>query len=164
MKPKTKPFSKLTKAQQRVAIAEDALAQIEAKTIRVKSGNYIRLPVGMVEFKQGTQLSSSTPCQACQIGQGIICGIRLFNEDTATDNGGSAVMALRLIERWFPTKTAVMMEGAFEDGCWTSEFKAEVSDGDRESLRLFKRRHRSFKARSIGIWKNIIANKGEFIP
>lgn len=166
---KTKPFSKLTKAQKRVAIAKDAIKQIREKRMRVAHGEYI-IFCGMEPIRQGNvdvvALSKKRPCKVCQIGQAIVSGIRLFNTCT-TRSDISPDSAREMVTTWFNAKNASLMEVAFEGYTYAGPCGIGprlIDDFERAKAISFHRKHKSHSTRSIAIWKNIILNNGTFKP
>lgn len=146
MKTKTKPFSELTKAQQRVAVAEDAIQQIKAGRFKMEKGTYLRrLDDGMQHFNQELLLTGAE-CGVCGIGAALCSLVRLDNKLDVKGRPSSHQMKVRLLDV-FSTKDISNIEHAFERWNFTSRFRQ-----NKESNR------------AIAIFKNIIRNKGEFIP
>src|SRR6185437_4537611 len=158
-----KPFHRLTDAQKRVAIAKDAIKQIKLGAFKVYPSCYITLLHGLDEFRKGDskELTKKTPCKVCQIGQGIISGIRLFNRVTAFDIMTDEESALDLITRWFSRRTAVLMEGAMmSHRCRNGEVRSwpgwltrellnnrdKITREEEDRLVSFQAKHRSHKA------------------
>jgi hypothetical protein len=165
-KTKQKPFGKLTKAQKRVAIAKDAIKQITAKSLTVESGRYVVLPNNVAVLNQTSARRMKGPCRVCQIGQAIVCGIKLFNEtSTESIEGSETNRAMKLVTRWFSEESAVAMEGSFENqDNWVTENRVVFAYDKLLRIAAFRKRHKTYRARSVAIWKNVIRNKGEFVP
>lgn len=169
MKTKTKKtFSRLTKAQQRVAIAKDAIEQLKARRFVASPGSYIR---DKIRDGANRSISQETvggrtfrPCRVCMIGQAIVSGIRLFNklEVESCEVSGSGLH--HELKRWFTSSQAAMLEVAFEKRnvgyrmhTWTDEYSAAVNFGHHNKCR-------TPYSLSIAIWKNVIKNNGTFKP
>lgn len=165
---KTK-FNKLTKAQKRVAIAKDAIKQIRAKTIEVTQGNYFESHSIEIVSRSNikTAINKAEPCQVCQIGQAIVCGIRLFNSEKVY-NGMEPHNAAGIVQRWFGLKNAALMEWAFEgfgeDASGIGVGHKLVGLKSRIRAGAFYDRYPNDARRSIAIWENVIKNKGQFKP
>lgn len=164
-----KTFTRLTAAQKRVAIAKDAIKQLVAGRFLASRGTYIS-DNGMYYTDHNRHISQDTvgkrtfkPCRVCQIGQAIVSGIRLFNRleiDTNTVSGSDLHREMR---RWFTRRQTNLLETAFERrslgrriGIWDTGCFDAVNFGGNKC--------RTPRALSIAIWKNVIRNKGTFIP
>lgn len=175
MKPKTKtPFRKLTAAQKRVAIAKDVLKQIAMRKYRVRLGRYISwlepksLPVCELIFKQSTLCDPNRQaCRVCAIGGAIASGIRLFDKKITGPLMGQGMQAGGIVSEWFTPAQALLIEAAFESTCSQT---MQGFDGNFTTIEdharciAFRARHRSPVSRAKAIFRNIIANKGEFVP
>lgn len=159
---KTKSFNQLAAAQKRVAIAKDAIAQIVAGRFIIQHGKYFDWN-GSGEAGQSELTDEKTVCTVCQLGATMASAVRLFNSVSVSKNGCNDSEVLITLGHWFEASQISLMEGCFElDNSWLTEGFAV--DADLDAIAAFKRKHKSFHKRSLAIFRNIIANKGEFKP
>lgn len=145
----------LTPDQMRVAIAKDVIKQIDAHIYKATQGIYFKQIIGMdgpfpihrdKYFNPITQtnVGEIKSCQVCAIGSVILSGIRLFNE---VEFGRTHKASYDAVQIWFDMDQAILIEKAFE---W-------------QSTRFYKR-YPAATDRLKAIMKNIIRNKGKFVP
>ncbi len=181
-------FKKATAAERRVMIAKDVITALEQKTIRSVSGNWVKThdqlfkeetldkfwdgDAKIIETIEKTQISDAiknVKCDVCALGALFVCGVRRFNKITfgkLSDEvfGGTEAGEFEhehldyFLKGYFSESQLSLIEIAFEKG-----MGAYIATSNKENLamRMFKG---SPKIRMIGIMKNIIKNKGQFIP
>jgi len=158
---------KETKAEQRVAIARDALAWIEAEALIPAQGGYVRFHMdhGLLNLPSDQQLRDAKlgPCRVCGIGAVFIAKAVRYNKVTVGDlNSGQYHRALK---DTFSRQQMLLIETAFEQSDLTSPYSAETA---KESLAVDRAREfctsDKTAVRLIAILNNIIANNGTFKP
>lgn len=138
----------MTPAQKRVAIAKDVIAQIELKTIKpANDGWYLySLNRGAWTPPSGTDVQSVIPalgkCTVCAVGAAFLSGVRLFDGVKSGSNTLNGLASNR-IKKWFGRNQRCEIENAFET----------------DYLDI-----RSPAKRLTVIMRNIIRNRGKFIP
>lgn len=153
-------FDKLTKMQQRVVIAKDLIARIQAKTFLPSSGTYL-MPKRGEWFRGLDGLSRTTEvrdalkgkaCRGCEIGGLFLCAVDRHNKLRLGDLGAVEENAQgfnEYLRRWFSEEDLALLEQAFEG--WY-EFADWRDAHPRDSERM------------VLIAKNMIKNKGRFVP
>lgn len=165
------PFNKLSKAQQRVAIAQDAIKQIKAEKYRIETGRWADIEIGTPEdleevpdIDQNILLNGFAPiqrkitCTCCAVGAAFLSSIRLANKAVITDGAVESLEeSAAQLGNYFSKDQIELIEEAFEKGggyCHTDTAKG-VS---------FGRDYDDETERALAIFKNIVKNKGEFKP
>ena len=174
-------FKKASKAQKRVMIAQDVIAQIKAKRYVPESGTFVIANWSeKIDYKdhsdniqEAFQKKQIETCQVCALG-GLFMSCTNLNNNTnfeqleqaedlgeMIDNEGRisngmdkffSVNQLKLIETYFENA-----QGYFRD--------YEVSINIPESHRnAFHNQYLDDDERMIAIMENIVNNKGTFIP
>jgi len=166
------PFNKLSKAAQRVAIAQDAIRQIKANKYYISTGRWVDVAVeasdavesGMPDIDQQALLYGlpavprKITCTCCAGGAAFLSSIRLA--DKAVIQGGAVETleeAADQLKRYFSQDQIDLIEEAFEKGggyCHTDK-------GDGVAFGLD---YKDATERALAIFKNIVKNKGEFKP
>jgi hypothetical protein len=177
----SKTLSKMTKAEARVAIAKDALAQLRANKYLAEEGAYVSftnsLPINEDDEKSMDQqlcklLPKAGSCTVCARGALFLSTIRKFNHFTVADlleNGGDATCAihdtLRPVEdRYFTNHQLALIEHAFE-GQEIGNITFSLCSEEMENCELFFKHYDcDDDLRLENILKNIIRNKGTFVP
>lgn len=163
---KKKEFDKLTEAEQRVVIAEDLIARLDAKTFIATKGTYWRANVRTPRNRE-TQLRDvykGKVCRGCQIGGMFACALDRHNalklSDLGTYSSPACLSDARMREyltQWFSEKDISAMERAFE--AWEPD-----SGTDQTDFRPFGQAFPLSKDRMRLIAENVIKNKGQFMP
>lgn len=158
-------FSRLSKAQKRVAIAQDAIQQIKAGQFQIEDHVWAELLLDdgedMTVNQQALLVGKPVQCKCCAVGACFLSSMRLDNRaefnSTAEQND-----AYRQLKRYFSKDQINQIEAAFElgDGAVTAD------DDDEKYGRAirFGRRFKNQERRAIGIFKNIIRHGGQFVP
>ena len=166
-------FKKLSKKKQRVTVAEDVIAQLEAKTLKAGQGLFLDIYVDNDDNESfleedARKFFSQAPdkniqCTACGLGSMMVAKARLENhatvDDVATDTISGEDIEIILMQI-FSSDTIRNIEVCFEKGYG---FYDENDDEDQPAIK-FGKRFRNPNNRLIAICKNIIKNEGEFIP
>lgn len=147
----------LTDAQRmklRVLLARDVLKLMEAKKIKAKSGVYVdlgtrysRLSRRTVDIQDVIE-KAKQPCKVCLLGAAMLAFAHRHDEVTAGSRLISREECVDPLERLFSPVELAQLEAAFEG--WGP---SDLLDGEENDDR-----------RLTGIMKNVIANKGVFVP
>ncbi len=165
------PFNKLSKAAQRVAIAQDAINQIKAEKYYIKTGRWVNIKIQTPEdleevpdIDQNILLNGFAPiqrkitCTCCAIGAAFLSSIRLANKAVITDGAVESLKeSVEQLGNYFSKDQIELIEEAFEKG-----FGYCHTDGRRG--RGFGCSYYDETERALAIFKNIVKNKGEFKP
>ena len=168
-------FKKANKAQKRVMIAQDVLAQLKAKRYVAESGCWVRIhysPTTVAETDSVQELfveKKIESCNVCALG-GLFMSCTNFNNntllkdlDSVSEYLGSLVdegeKLSNKLNKIFSTNQLKLIEIYFEanDGY----FRDYDEDGRIEA---FYNKHSSDKKRLKLIMENIVENKGTFVP
>lgn len=188
-----KPFSKLSKTEQRVAIAKDALKWLRSPNIKAKTGTYVEIIKGLEKLQIGDQLDEKLPeikCAVCAKGALFIAHVDMFDNCMIKGEPKSLWSGARKpyrfefsdeetiserLSKHFSQLQLDMIEAAFEKKIvedHTGNLKSDKFDHNYDNIPTevgkacikFGRKYRSDKNRLEAILKNIIKNKGEFKP
>lgn len=178
-------FQAATKAEKRVLIAKDVIAQIRAKRLRAKSRAWIipenldtpaALPFDAFYDKDASVqklfLSKEmAPCNCCALG-GLFMSCTLYNNKTTVQELDQAADDLgRMIEadgpsngltKFFSRDQLQLIEYAFEGG--DGYFNDWGLSGGAVENAYANYNHIDDEKRLIAIMENIIENKGTFKP
>ena len=135
MNKKTK-FDRMTKPQQRVAIAKDVLKQIHAGRTQATKGIYLK------KVGYHGRPGPGEPCVACAVGALFVSKYNLFNGKWVDE--ADRFNTSNLLSPYFSNKQMMNIEMAFEV-TWSSE----ISNNED---------------RMIAIMQNIIDHDGTFKP
>lgn len=171
---KKKPFSKMTKAEKRMAIAEDALKWLSLGKIGAISGNYFDSPEVNTELEKLTGRKTldlqeilekeGTTCEVCAKGALFAADVlRRDNFRMGINNIyiGSLTIEQKLADIFDPLQLH-LIEAAYEGVVVYGE--NEMPEILIKKSRAFYGKYSTSEARMIAIMKNIIKNKGEFKP
>lgn len=167
------PFEKLTKKQQRIAIAKDVLAQLDARKIIAEAGRYaVRRTKWQYNQEAHTSEQVDDGCQACALGSLFVCAVELDGKPPGPRERGSIYglphtaydSRQPVINKLLPyfSKTQLnLIESAYERHPYNGNgyksrdaiaFGKRYDSNDYDDLRLRV------------IMQNIIDNDGRFIP
>jgi hypothetical protein len=156
-------FGGMSPAEQRVAIARDALSWLKARALIAQKGFYTkRLEAPTGPLKSNVQLREQTlgRCQVCGIGALFLAKAVRFNDVTGWDYlMGNPRDKLK---RHFSLDQLDMIEVAFEQDVY-SWIRAKDATALNKA-KTFAPREGDPGARLTAILKNIIANNGTFVP
>jgi hypothetical protein len=181
--PAVKKKVRLTKAEQRVQIAKDALKWIKKPNVKVKDkSSYFKINKGQEHLEIGTDLNQHLKkihCTVCAKGALFLshvdrfdnCKIQPFVKGSSipdTDFDDERSIKHRL-SKHFSASQLDMIECAFErEIIYDSTRKLTNEPGQKENIAkaciTFGKHHRKPVDRLEAILKNIVKNKGEFIP
>jgi hypothetical protein len=168
-------FKKANKAQKRVMIAQDVLAQLKAKRYVAESGCWVRIhysPATVAETDSVQELfveKKIESCNVCALG-GLFMSCTNFNNNTLlkdldsvseylgslVDEGKKLSNKLNSI---FTTNQLKLIESYFEAN---GGYFRDYDEDDR--IEAFYNKHSSDKKRLQLIMENIVENEGTFVP
>ncbi len=180
-----KVFTEATPSQRRVLVAKDVIKQINDNKIIADTGNWVtNLPtnwIGSPSYNKDESLQCRMlgdpefSCTACALGS-IMVSLVGFKNQVKTTGAGSVLSWQHLrrkssdvigIQKLFSKKQLSMIEIAFERGSGyfqKDKRKAPISAAEYNRCRAFGDETYGPHDRLIAIMKNIIKNKGEFVP
>lgn len=183
---RNKRFWAMPKAKQRVAVAVDILKQLECNFYSAESGTYFEfshldnidsdsVPLKLDELLAEAKKKKAI-CNVCQIGAAFTSLVRLgdkaesqyfLGEGGVGEGSGIGSIEMRTqLEKVFSSDQICLIECAFE----SSTSYNRPSEGYNAPYEVRKKaadfggRYLSDKSRMVAICKNIIKNKGTFIP
>ena len=137
-------WDRMTKAQKRVAIAKDVIAQVHAGLLLATPGEYVDFcseDFGHSSEEQFCDVSEKLRCHACALGGAWLSYLRFVNDKTvreaSRDDEGIRHVGI------FTTRQLHLIEDAFES-TWGHFYNAED--------------------RLIAIFQNVIDHEGTFKP
>jgi hypothetical protein len=178
----TKKKKKLTKAEMRIAIAKDVIAQIKAKKYNPSQGSWVDV-VGENHFHDWLFENASNcdvdvrnytknikKCNVCALGSLFVSAVNKYNNvygtyytvsfdkvfDFKETNNNSPLL------RYFTINQIMLIEHTFEGGMGAICF----DDGHRmvNKSYTFYYKYPDSKDRLLAIMKNIVENNGTFKP
>lgn len=162
-------FAAMTPAQKRMAIARDAMKQIEAKKYVIKRNRYLDLPqvggyAGLADALFNQETLKTVQCRVCQVGACLASAIRLFNKIQTKCIGSESREITRLLSEWFEQDQLALMEVAFE-GYGANLIRFEnTTEEEKERAVKYNENYADEEKRSLAIFRNIIKNRGAFKP
>jgi len=168
-------FKKATKAQKRVMIAQDVLAQLKAKRYVAESGCWVRIhynPTTVAETDSVQELfveKKIESCNVCALG-GLFMSCTNFNnntllvdlDDVSEDLGALVDVEEKLSNKLnsiFTTNQLKLIEMYFEaNGGYFENYDKE------DHIQAFYDKYPSDKKRLQLIMENIVENNGTFVP
>ena len=173
-------FKKATKAQKRVMIAQDVLAQLKAKRYVAESGCWVQANYNstatladFVKYNDSVQelFAEKTieSCNVCALG-GLFMSCTNFNNNTLLEDlddvseelgyliGEEAKLSNKL-NSIFTTNQLKLIENYFEGNA--GFFR---DDDGNNHIEAFYNKHSSDKKRLKLIMENIVENEGTFVP
>lgn len=156
----------MTAAQKRVAIAKDVIKQIKVRKLIISTGQFCDIYDDGCPYRLGKKelLRKMPVCHVCAIGAAIVSGIRLFNQLEIVDRDIDGNSQEDMIKKFFSPKQAALIEQAFELGNGWYDDTFSYKDKGRYTAVAFGEKFKDSKDRAVAIFKNIIKNKGVFIP
>lgn len=172
---------KLTKAEMRIAIAKDVIAQIKAKKYNPIQGTWVK-SVGGQEYDDWLLTASCEvdvrdytknmkACYVCALGSLFVSAVNKYNNVYGTYDSVSTFEVFSSIGtgenkspllRYFSSSQLQLIEFTFEGGMGAFYFYDNSSTVERAYA--FHEQYPDDKDRLIAIMKNIIKNKGIFKP
>jgi len=180
-------FKKMTADEKRVAIAKDVLAQIRQDKIVCAEGTYFDAPnkrhsdlcnsirTSEPDTELRDVLKNFPSCQVCARGAIFLSALKVFNNFAVQDIPHWKTRSVAPIDtesvfkvgrRFFTTRQIAAIELAFEgDSDYLSAHEQDfLSDKEKEACELFYNSRQGAENRMVDIMKNIVKNKGKFIP
>lgn len=168
-KPKRLVLSKMTKAQARMAIAQDVIAHLDSRKYKGSAGTY----VGTKRDGSLQELAdSNAKCEVCALGAGVVSAARLFNrcnsvyvENNVWFNEREYMLGgwdtKRILRKYFTETQLNRMETAFERRLMGDYYFAYYPEAD--SYIQWGKRYKNNTARLRAIWQNVLDNNGDFV-
>lgn len=181
LKERNREFRKAKKAEKRVMIAQDVLAQIKARRYEPAIGNWVDFSTGVnrgsgVCLQEAFETKAIDTCKVCGVGSLIMSAINCGNSVTENEDdpefGYASNGTLRRLsydsigkvssslEKYFSKDQIRLIELAFELGGGYFFTEEEI---DVRAVK-FGKKYTSAKGRLKAIMENIIANQGKFTP
>lgn len=176
---KNKAFWEKKPSQQRVEVAKDVLKQLELKFLKAERQTYLKVseltkdiekPSDKLDKVFDQVFKSRGKCNVCGIGACFVSMVKLGNSIATKqvgikgyiENGDSIghYDMRRLLDDVFSEDQQSLIECAFEQD---SGF-GFAPIPDRKAAKSFGQKYKHDSTRLKAIMKNIIKNKGEFIP
>ena len=171
-------FKKATKAQKRVMIAKDVLAQLKTKRYVAESGCWVKPNIHSAWEKKLSHHDSVQElfieqkiesCNVCALG-GLFMSCTNFNNNTLLEDLDDASEELgnlideeeklsNKLNKIFSTNQLKLIESYFEAN---SGFFRDYDEDDR--IEVFYNKYPSDKKRLQLIMENIVENEGTFVP
>ncbi len=160
-------FTELSPAEQRVALAKDAIKYIDAKKIEIGTNNWVvplvdgaLAPFSMADIGQDLcSVFQKQECKACALGAllyAFVCEV----PGTKYEGYFSAPGLLRNV---FSFTQLQLIEFTFEAGDgWVQE--GTLDDDDEVAAMDFAAKYEDEDERARAIFQNIITNEGIFKP
>ena len=174
---------KLTKAEIRIAIAEDVIAQIKSNKYKPTQGSWVEVASGepyedwlyynaqdcKVDVRDYTK--NIKKCHVCALGSLFVSAVNKYNNVYGTYDSLSFEQVFHTIAigkktspllRYFSISQLQLIEFTFENGMgYNYNLGDEVVE--RKALEFYKQ-YPNMKDLLLAIMKNIIKNKGTFKP
>lgn len=181
-------FKKATKAQKRVLVAKDVLAQINAKRYTAEAGVWVRpnwsykidsYSINTTDSVQKLFADRSIEsCNVCALGGMFMSCTNLNNNTTVEQLSAEAEDSLgeniehgenlsNGLNKIFTSKQLQLIEMYFENGeGWFGEYGHTgcANGADQQHIEAFYERYQNDDDRLKEIMKNIVANDGTFVP
>lgn len=174
----TEKFKSLSKSEKKVIVAKDVLKHIKSKKYRANAGQYflnINLEGGVLDsdgIKEN--IKKIKRCDVCAMGACLLSATSYLNKLTfhdlphATDNTSDS---WELLIKIFSAKELTLIENCFEGENGDSGFGIKrvgaYLGGAIPDNAIYRQYYVEFtddQKRLTAIMKNIIRNKGKFIP
>lgn len=162
----------MTPAQQRraVLIAEDVLKWLRTRRLVVEEGSYITFfnedeepaPGEALQPALATLVTSKKPCTVCALGACLIAKIDRFNAVDMPQWGFGRTATVLRLEDIFSSSQQDLIEAAFELRDVAERYV--IDDLHIDAAIAFGGRFDDARKRLRAIMRNIIANRGVFVP
>ena len=163
---KNAAFHRMSNKRQRIAIAEDVLAQLKAKSYRAEQGTYVQsyglenlLDTKNVDL-QTALLSDAPQCNVCGLGAAF-CSMARLGDNATLDDVNSIHEMLEPIFGW---EQVVLIESAFEGDDFSSGQRYTLSEEEMKACQSFFDKRPDDNKRLAAIFRNVIKNEGTFKP
>lgn len=176
-------FKKLTKAEKRVAIAQDVIAQIRAKKYVPETGAYVTFR-NNCELEEDDSIQKNfdkVSCNVCAIGSMFMSNVKFTNKFSMYEvNNMDGTEQADILKKYFNLKDLALIEFVFEDwnvddynyiNDWDHTYNVGIAYGEKVSIKEIKRietAQRLFKGkdqtdRLLKVMKHIIKNNGKLV-
>lgn len=177
--PKPKPFSRLTAAGKRVAIAKDVLKQIKVEQYKIKTGTWLEIEdisnediEAMLGESKTQSLLTGKPlqlpaanCTCCAVGAACASAIRIFNNhELPTGEINDLDEGREILHKYFPKSQIDQIEAAFEKRSDEGDLHQYADEVQLSKAVAFGVRFHDPTERAKEIFTNIVKNNGTFIP
>lgn len=169
-------IANMTPEQQRIAIAEDVVAQVRAGVFIAEQGEYFhpKGPRGVIK-RFTTWVAKLKPCEVCGIGAACVSSVRLFDDWNGETHVGDVCHPEPMREhlsRFFSDAQIGLIEVAFEgDGYFyaqaTGRHRWARSEDEEQQVKYAQQWHYHCEEPAhllIAIFDNIARNGGTFKP
>jgi hypothetical protein len=190
----TQPFSRLSAAQKRIAIAKDVLKQIKAEQYNIQKGQWLSFSVpeeldfknmdagGIVKLFKASGPQSPTQtmltggrlsvvveaqpamCTCCAVGAACASAIRLFNGHELEGQELGGLEEGKEILGKYFPKAQVDLMEAAFERRVDDSMHEDATDKDLAAAEVFGRKYNYDEARAEAIFNNIVMNGGTFKP
>lgn len=163
-------FEAMAPAEQRVAIARDVLAQLDAERIRPAKLVWVNAEVEGFDYSRPALVAGDAPaCRVCGIGACFVSAVRLGNGFAeAADNGLGEIHMQDVVGQYFSQQKFVAIEFVFERGNGYTSLEDLVelgwSENETDALCLMFPEAETPDDRLRLIAENLIANGGDLVP
>lgn len=147
-------FEKLTKSEQRVVIAKDLIARLDANEFTAQQGTYLSVRLTKADLRDESaevrDVLKGKKCKGCQIGGLFLCAVDRHNKLSLDDIGyldNNEAGMRAYLQRFFVDDQLRDVERAFEGWGDFGDWNGPARPADR--------------MRAIA--QNIIRNKGRFV-
>lgn len=164
-------FNRLSVGVQRIKIIRDVVSLLRAEKLKALHGHYLWVKGGTKKFNDADQVHKvveQSECSVCGIGGLFAATVLLNNKSTVRNVFGYSAneensYMRKYLEQWFDNVQLDLIEAAFEV---SNNLIVEVSyfAPELDAAVRFGRKHRASKDRLLAICKNMLANKGKFVP
>ncbi len=177
IKDRERRFKKASPASKRVMIAKDVLSDIATRKLVARSGSWVNMAIfGPSDKELQEILITKNECQVCALGAVFVCAAKRADDITVGEayglNHGATVgwaVLDNYLSRFFERDQLILIEQAFEGGGgYFGEYGYGRRQGNgvkgRDRATEFCGVNSSYEDRIVAIMRNIIKNKGEFVP
>lgn len=161
-------FHKMSNKRQRIAIAEDVLAQIKAKKYVAMPGTYVQSdtlddlvnePSEEAFDLQKALLGKAPECNVCGLGAAF-CSMARLGDELSLDDADNVHTHLEPI---FGGDQLVLIESAFEGDDFSGPL-GQLSEKELKACQKFFEKRPDDDKRLTSIFRNVIKNNGTFKP
>lgn len=157
----------MSKADKRVAIARDVIQQIKAGQFIMECGSWAEpcAPKKTKISQESLTVGQPLSCECCATGAMVLSSLRMFNVAVFKEIEEKHVVSH--LRKHFDEEQVKMIEHVFERGSGHLGFypiDSDISGRVSAFIRRYPTKRTNDDKMAIAIFKNIIKNKGEFVP
>jgi len=167
---KTENFDNLSNKDKRIAIAKDVIKSIEAKIYVAKMGHIVETPRSLDNRLYNTikefplqQLIPKYKCKVCAKGALFLSHVLLYNNYNVQGHFGVSNSDVSEEVDYFTEEQMDLIEIAFEGSRWVWHSSSITMNDETYAIQFYEKYPKEDE-RLVAIMKNIITNKGKFIP